>query len=148
MAGTRGDNPELPAEVNTLSGRIIGACIEVHRHLGPGLLESAYEECLAHELQLSGIEFQRQLALPVEYKGVRLDAGYRIDLAVEGQVIVEIKSVEQLTPIHDAQLITYLRLTGYPLGLLINFNVRTLVTGVKRRANTIKSNSASSAALR
>jgi GxxExxY protein len=148
MTDARRDSPDVGANVNALSGRIIGACIEVHRHLGPGLLESAYEECLAHELILAGMSFKRQLALPVEYKGVRLDAGYRIDLAVEGQVIVEIKSVEQLTPIHDAQLITYLRLTGYPLGLLLNFNVRTLVTGVKRRANTIKPSSASSAALR
>jgi GxxExxY protein len=148
MAGLRGDSLELPPELNALSGQIIGACIEVHRHLGPGLLESAYEECLAHELTLANIEFKRQLALPVEYKGVRLDAGYRVDLAIESQVIVEIKSVEQLTPIHDAQLITYLRLTGYPLGLLINFNVRTLVTGVRRRANTVKPSSASSAALR
>jgi GxxExxY protein len=142
------DTREVGASVNTLSGRIIGASIEVHRHWGPGLLKSAYEECLAHELALAGLDFRRQLALPVAYRGVRRDAGYRIDLAVEGQVIVEIKSVEQLTPIHDAQLITYLRLTGYRLGLPINFNVRTLVSGVKRRANTIDPTSASSAALR
>lgn len=129
--------------MNSLSERVIGACIEVHRHLGPGLLESAYEECLAHELGIRGIEFERQKPLPVEYKGTRLDCGYRLDIAVERTIILEIKSVESLTRIHEAQLITYLRLTGYPLGLLINFNVPTLVSGIKRRANTFKPRSAS-----
>jgi GxxExxY protein len=127
---------ELSASLNVLSKRIIGAAIEVHRSLGPGLLESTYEACLARELTLAGLAFERQLVLPVEYKGVQIDAGYRLDLVVEGLVVVEIKAVEALLPVHDAQLITYLKLTGKPLGLLINFNVPTLVQGIRRRANT------------
>ena len=142
------DVKELSPGINSLSERVIGACIEVHRHLGPGLLESAYEECLSHELTIRGIDFERQKSLPIEYKGTRLDCGYRLDITVERTIIVEIKSVESLTRIHEAQLITYLRLTGYPLGLLINFNVPTLVSGIKRRANTLKPPSASSASLR
>ena len=142
------DPKALAVAVNLLSGRVIGAAIEVHRVLGPGLLESAYEDCLAHELRLAGIRFARQQALPIEYKGVRLDAGYRLDLAVEEMIVVEIKSVERLSGIHEAQLLTYLKLTGYPLGLLINFNVPILVSGIKRRANTIHQNSASFAAPR
>ncbi len=141
------DGKDIGHGVNSLSERIIGACIEVHRTLGPGLLESAYEVCVARELTLAHIQFERQMALPVEYKGTRLDCGYRLDLVVERTIIVEIKSLESLTRIHEAQLLTYLRLTGYPLGLLVNFNVPTLVSGIRRRANT-RPPSAPSASLR
>ncbi|MDQ7778331.1 MAG: GxxExxY protein [Planctomycetota bacterium] len=115
-----------------LSNRIIGAAIEVHKHLGPGLLESAYEEAMAFELTEVGLAFERQAPLPVVYKNVRLDCGYRLDFLVEGLVIVEIKSVDSLLPIHDAQCITYLRMSGCKLCLLINFNVRLLKDGIKR----------------
>jgi len=104
----------------------------VHKALGPGLLESAYEHCLAHELAPRGVEVQRQLALPVVYEGERLDAGYRLDLVVEGSVIVEVKSLDALAPIHDAQVLTYLKLSGLRIGLLINFNVVLLKQGIKR----------------
>src|SRR5262245_27445532 len=97
------------------TGQIIGACIEVHRNLGPGLLESAYEHCLAHELRLRGFRFQRQRPLPLQYKGLALDCGYRLDLVVEDRLVVEIKAVERLLPVHEAQVITYLRLIGLPL---------------------------------
>jgi GxxExxY protein len=117
---------------NELSKRVIGAAIEVHRQLGPGLLESAYEECLAYELQLRGIPFERQKALPLTYKDVRLDAGFRVDFLVDGKVVVELKATDALAPIHKAQVLTYLRLTGCKLGLLINFNVPLLKDGVKR----------------
>jgi GxxExxY protein len=116
-----------------LTERIIGCAIEVHRALGPGLLESAYESCLCHELTLSSIPFVRQLELPVEYRGVRVDAGFRIDLLVDDSVVVELKAIEQLTPLHEAQLLTYLRLSGKRVGLLINFNVPLLKAGIKRR---------------
>ena len=112
---------------------IIRAAIEVHRHLGPGLLESAYEECLCHELHLMGLNFRRQVPLPVVYKGVPLDCGYQIDLVVRDEVIVELKAVEQILPIHQAQLLTYLKLTGKRVGLLINFNVPVLTQGITRR---------------
>lgn len=112
---------------------IIAAAIEVHRHLGPGLLESAYEACFAHELMSRGVEFQRQLELPIEYKGLRLDAGYRLDIVIARAVVVEIKAVDALTAVHEAQLLTYLRLSGLRVGLLINFNVPMLRDGVKRR---------------
>ncbi len=115
-----------------ITGEIIGAAIEVHRELGPGLLESSYEICLARELELRGISFDFELPLPLEYKGVRLDCGYRLDLLVAGTVIVEVKSVENLAPIHDAQLLTYLKLTGVKVSLLINFNVVVLKAGLKR----------------
>jgi GxxExxY protein len=115
-----------------LSQRVLGACIEVHRWLGPGLLESAYEECLCCELRLLGIGFERQRTLPIEYKGVRLECGYRIDLVVEGQLLVELKCVAELMPIHEAQVLTYLRLTGLEVGLLINFNTPTLRHGIRR----------------
>jgi GxxExxY protein len=127
---------ELPAAVNELSGRVIGACVEVHRHLGPGLLESAYEVCLAAELSALGVPFVRQQPLPVVYKGMRLDAGYVLDVVVDNTIILELKAVERLLPIHEAQLVTYLRLAALPLGLLINFNVPVLRTGIKQRANT------------
>ena len=118
-----------------LSGRVIGACIEVHRELGPGLLELAYEECLCWELGHRGIPFVRQQALPVVYKGERLDCGYIMDIVVENTIIVELKAVETLLPIHEAQLITYLKLANLPIGLLINFNVAKLTDGIKRRVN-------------
>jgi len=112
-----------------LTEQVIGAAIEVYRALGPGLLESAYEECLCHEFHLRGISFERQRPLPVEYKGVKLDCGYRLDLTVENKVILEIKCVEHILPVHEAQLLTYLTMTGIRVGLLLNFNVSTLIRG-------------------
>jgi GxxExxY protein len=106
--------------------------MEVHRTLGPGLLESAYEMALAHELTLGGLAFERQRPMPLKYKGILLDCGYRIDFVVEGKLIVEIKAVAEVLPIHQAQLLTYLKLEQKPLGLLINFNVTTLKSGIKR----------------
>jgi len=120
-------------ELNRITESIIGAAIEVHRALGPGLLESAYEECLCRELSLREIPFERQRPLPVEYKGTTLDCGYRLDLLVMGTVVVEIKAVESIEPIHEAQLLTYLKLGGWKLGLLINFNVPVLKDGIRRR---------------
>jgi len=108
---------------------VIGAAIEVHRALGPGLLESAYEECLCHELQLRRIRFQRQVPLPVEYKGVKLDCGYRVDLIVENVLVLELKCLEHVLPVHEAQLLTYLKLTGTRVGLILNFNVSVLTRG-------------------
>ncbi|HLK64020.1 MAG TPA: GxxExxY protein [Bryobacteraceae bacterium] len=120
---------------NELTRKAIGAAIEVHRHLGPGLLESAYEECLCCELSLLGVRFQRQVSLPVNYKGVLLDCSYRIDVLVENAVILEIKSVEGVLPIHQAQLLTYLRIAEKRVGLIINFNVSVLKDGLKRMVN-------------
>ena len=120
---------------NEISGKIIGAAIEVHKMLGSGLLESAYEECLCCEMALRGIKFERQVPLSLNYNGVILDCDYRLDLLVEDKVIVELKSVETLEPIHDAQLLTYLRLRNAWLGLIINFNVMTLKDGVRRLVN-------------
>jgi GxxExxY protein len=120
------------AEVNKLTSEIIGSAIEVHKILGPGLLESAYEECLCRELALRNIPFERQLELPIQYKGTRLDCGYRIDLLIAKSIVVEIKSVETLLPIHQAQVLTYLRLGKWPVGLLVNFNVHLLKHGIKR----------------
>jgi GxxExxY protein len=114
------------------SAKVIGACIEVHRQLGPGLLESAYEHCLAFELQQLGLRFERQRPVPVAYKGMLLDHGYRLDLVVEEEVVVEIKATERLLPIHEAQVLTYLRLTGLRTGLLVNFGAETLRTGLRR----------------
>ena len=122
-------------KANQLSNQIIGAAIEVHRFLGPGLLESAYEICLCQELTIRNIPFERQVQLPVDYKGLKLDAGYRIDILVDQLVIVELKAVEILAPIHEAQLITYLKLRQLWLGLLINFNVPVLRQGIKRIVN-------------
>ena len=119
-------------KANQITGAIIGAAIEVHRALGPGLLESAYEECLCRELSLRQIPFERQLPLPVEYKGLRLDCGYRLDLLVADMVVVEIKAVESLLPIHEAQLLTYMKPGGWKVGLLINFNVPVLKQGIRR----------------
>src|SRR5580692_9261074 len=126
----------MELEQKNLTERIIGAAIEVHRHLGPGLLESAYETCLAHELTLLGLDIARQQPLPISYKGLQLDAVYRLDLVVENSVLLELKSVERVEPIHEAQLLTYLRLARLPVGLLINFNVHLLRQGIKRFALT------------
>lgn len=119
--------------INEITHDIIGAAIEVHRQLGPGLLESAYRECLTREFILRGIPFEREKGLPVEYKGTLLEAGYRLDFLVAGCVVVEIKAIEALAPVHDAQLLTYLRLGGWRVGLLINFNVAVLKSGIHRR---------------
>jgi len=118
-----------------LTHEIIGAAIEVHRMLGPGLLESAYEECLARELSLRCVPFERQKALPMVYKDVKLECGYRIDLLVDGRVVVELKAVDALAPIHDAIVLTYLRLSGCRIGLLINFNSVVLKDGLRRLVN-------------
>jgi len=118
---------------DTRTSAIIGAAIEVHRQLGPGLLESAYEQCLCHELHLRGLSFKCQVDLPVSYKGVQLDCGYKIDLIVGDEVIVELKSVERILPVHEAQLLTYLKLSGKTVGLLINFNTPLLTRGIIRR---------------
>ena len=115
-----------------LTSRIIGCAIEVHRKLGPGLLESTYQKCLAHELNLAGLQFKYEYPLPVTYKETQLDCGYRIDLLVEDLVIVELKSMEELLPIHQAQILTYMKLAGKETGLLINFNVSRLKNGIKR----------------
>ena len=115
-----------------LSNKIIGCAIEVHRELGPGLLESTYEQCLAYELSRAKIPFKLQVELPVEYKEIRLDCGYRIDLLADGRLVVELKSVDQLLPIHEAQILTYMKLAGVKVGLLINFNVTILTKGVRR----------------
>ena len=122
-------NPHL----NELTYEIIGAAIEVHRTLGPGFFESAYRECLCRELSLRDIHFRREYGLSLQYKGIRLDCGYRIDILVADLVVVEIKAVEELAPVHDAQLLTYLRLGGWKVGLLINFNVGVLKDGIHRR---------------
>ena len=114
------------------SNRVIGCAIEVHRILGPGLLESTYEQCLAHEFRLAELPFKLQYPLPVEYKGIKLDCGYRIDLLVDDSLIIELKSVDKILPIHQAQLLTYMKLSGIGIGLLINFNVSFLKHGIKR----------------
>jgi GxxExxY protein len=119
-------------EFDELSRGVIGCAIEVHRNLGPGLLESTYRQCLACELSHAGIAFQMEVPLPVRYKDILLDCGYRIDLLISGDLIVEIKSVEARLPIHQAQILTYMRLASVPLGLLINFNVTKLQSGIKR----------------
>ena len=120
-----------------LSNKIIGLAIEVHRHLGPGLLESAYEECLCQELTLNGIVYERQKPLPIVYKGVKLDCGYRLDIVVKKLVIIELKAIEQIAPIHQAQLLTYLKLSNLKSGMIINFNVPMLKFGIKRIANNL-----------
>jgi GxxExxY protein len=122
-------------DVEVVSGQIIGGAIEVHRAFGPGLLESSYQACLSHELSLRGIRHARQRELGLHYKGVRLPTSYRIDLLVEGRIVVEVKAVEALLPIHRAQLLTYLKLLNLRFGLLINFNVETLIHGVRRVLN-------------
>ena len=123
--------------MNDLSGKIVDAALKVHSALGPGLLESTYETCLPFELHRRDVLAQRQVELPVIYDGVRIDCGYRIDLLVDDAVIVEIKSVESVAPLHQAQLLTYLKVSGRKLGLLINFNVPHLKNGIKRFANNL-----------
>ena len=123
---------DMQAPVNRLTRQIIGAAIEVHRHLGPGLLESAYESCLAYELEQLGLQVERQKHLPLLYKGITIDQGYRLDLLVEGEVVVELKTVEQLTDVHEAQILSYMKLSGCGVGLLINFNVKLLKNGIRR----------------
>ncbi len=118
-------------EFTELSNRVLGCAIEVHRNLGPGLLESSYEQCLAHEMKLQGISFLLQHPLPVEYKGIRLDCGYRVDVFVESEMILELKSVDELLGIHEAQLLTYMKLAGIKQGFLINFNVKRLKDGLR-----------------
>ena len=123
----------LYRSASSLTGDVIGAAIEVHRELGPGLIESAYEQCFCHELHLRGLAFECQRDLPVAYKGLKLDCGYRVNVVVNDAVVIELKSVEQILPIHQAQLLTYLRLSGKKVGLLINLNVAVLKHGIIRR---------------
>ena len=125
-------SPDMEEDSDPLTGNIIGAAIEVHRHLGPGLLESAYQTCLLYELRLRRLKVESQKPLPVFYKDVMLDCGYRLDLVVENQVVVEIKSVSAVVGVHEAQLLSYLKLGEYRVGLLINFNVKTLKDGIRR----------------
>ena len=128
----------LIMDINKLSNKIIGAAIEVHKALGPGLLESAYEECLCYEFGLRDFSFERQKPLPVIYKGNKLDCGYRLDVVVENLIILELKSCEKIEPIHQAQLLTYLKLSGHSLGLLLNFNVPLMREGIVRIVNDLK----------
>lgn len=124
-------------QINDISGKIIECAIRVHKELGSGLLENAYEACLLFELHKEGLKARRQVQMPVEYSGVRIDVGYRLDLLVEEQVIVELKSVEKVMPIHEAQILTYLKLSKLKLGLLLNFNEKVLKDGIKRIANEL-----------
>jgi GxxExxY protein len=121
-------------EQDALTERVIGFAIEVHRQLGPGLLESAYEECLCFELKEAGISHKRQVPLPIVYKSVRLDCGYRLDVVIEEKLILELKTIERVMPIHEAQILTYLKLSGVRTGLLLNFNSPTLKDGLRRFA--------------
>lgn len=131
--GTETQSSELQREkLNQLSHRVIGLCMEVHRELGPGLLESAYEEAVAYEFAQAGLTFERQREMPLLYKGVKLDCGYRVDFVVAGELIIELKAVSELLPIHHAQLLTYLKLDHRSLGLLINFNVPVVKDGIRR----------------
>ncbi len=122
----------IPSELNELVGQVIGAAIEVHKALGPGLLESAYATCLCRELDLRSIPYEKEKPLPIDYKGTKLDCGYRMDLLIDNRLILELKSCDCLQPIHEAQLLTYLKLTGIRVGLLVNFNVPLLKRGIKR----------------
>jgi len=124
--------------INKLSSRIIRAAIEVHKALGPGLLESAYEECICRELSIEGLSLERQKPLAVQYKGIDLDCGYRLDVVVENAIILELKSCDKIEPIHKAQLLTYLRLSGLKLGLLLNFNVPLMRDGIVRIVNKLE----------
>jgi len=125
-------------KINEITQQIIGAAIEVHKTLGPGLLESSYEECLCYELSQRKMQFKRQLSLPLNYKGIKLDCGYRLDLLVEDMVVLELKAASEITKIDEAQLMTYLKLGQWPVGLLINFNVEVLKDGIVRRVNHFK----------
>ncbi len=129
-----GDTEKTMYYHEELTGKIIASAIEVHRNLGPGLLESAYEACFCHELSLQGIPFERQKQLPLEYKGIKLDCGYRMDIVVDNKVVVELKCVDEITSIHEAQLLTYLRLSHIKIGLIINFYTAVLKDGIKRLA--------------
>ena len=124
---------KTPEESRALTESIIGAAIEVHKALGPGLLESAYAECLCHELSLRNVPFQREVDLPLNYKGLQLNCGYRIDILVADQIVIELKSTKEVTPIHEAQLLTYLKISGKRVGLLLNFNVAALRDGITRK---------------
>ncbi len=115
-----------------LTEKLIAAAIEVHRHLGPGLLESAYEDCYCHELKLQEVPLERQKSLPLEYKGVKLDCGYRMDVVADNKAVVEVKCVDRIVPVHEAQLLTYLKLSGMKVGLIINFHSRFIKEGIKR----------------
>ncbi|BDU24853.1 MULTISPECIES: GxxExxY protein [unclassified Flavobacterium] len=124
-------------ELDAISYKIIGLAIEVHRQLGPGLLESAYQECLYYEIKNSGLIVEKQKALPIIYKDIKLDHGYRIDLLIENKIVIELKTVEAFTDVHFAQILTYLKLGNYPLGLLINFDSKILKNNIKRFINTL-----------
>jgi GxxExxY protein len=126
------DTENTEKDLDDLTQQVIGAAIEVHRVLGPGLLESAYEQCLARELSLRGVQFKTQVDLPVEYKGVRLEVGYRMDFVVERSLLLELKAVEKVLPIHEAQVLTYLRLSGLHVALLLNFGEKVLKDGLRR----------------
>ena len=125
-------------DTNELSNRIIGTAIEVHKVLGPSLLESAYEECLCHELHMQKLSLERQKPLPVQYKSIKLDCGYKLDMVVENSIVLELKSCERIKPIHKAQLLTYLKLTGVTLGLLLNFNAVVMRNGIVRMVNKLE----------
>ena len=127
---------ELSEELNNLSYQIIGCAIEVHRILGPGLLESAYQNCLIYELKKAGLKVEKEISLPIVYKNIELNQGYRIDLLVNEQIVIELKTVEELTDVHKAQVLTYLKLGDFPLGLLINFHSKILKNNIKRYINT------------
>ena len=127
------EDAEKVNDLNEVTDAIIGAAIEVHRALGPGLLESTYEMCLCRELNIRGLSFERQVPIPVQYKGVKLDYGYRADLVVENAILVERKAIDSLSSIHDAQMLSYLKLSGHKIGLLMNFNVELLKHGIRRR---------------
>jgi len=131
------DQPQSAQRFFVLTEKVIGAAIEVHRHLGPGMLESAYEACLTQELVNAGLLVERQKVLPIVYKGQRVDVGYRLDLVVERSLILELKAVERLDRVHLSQMLSYLKLSGHQLGLLINFNVPQLKEGIRRVANTL-----------
>jgi len=125
-------------KINELSSKIIGAAIQVHKALGPGLLESAYEECMCHELDIQFLSLERQKPLPLSYKGIKLDCGYRLDIVVEKAIILELKSCKKIEPIHKAQLLTYLKLSGLNLGLILNFNVPIMRDGIVRIVNKLE----------
>lgn len=130
------DNLELSTELNALSYKVIGLAIEVHRQLGPGLLESTYQACLFYELKKSGLKVEKEVSLPITYKEIKLEQGYRIDLLIENKLVVELKTVEAFTPVHFAQILTYLKLGNYPLGLVINYNSTILKNNIKRFINS------------
>ena len=133
LTAENAENTEAVENLNELTETIIGAAMEVHRALGPGLLESTYEMCLCRELSIRGLRFERQVPISVEYKGVKLDCGYRADLVVENVILVELKAIDSLLSIHEAQLLSYLKLSGLKIGLLINLNVELLKHGIRRR---------------